>query len=136
MGEDPDGQFVNPEHFGALYLQFEKAIHKIDPALALGGTSLQDIEQSQVRGRIEFGKAGWMGRFLDYLKRRGQLDKLTFFSFECYPLPDDCRPQQLAEGTQMLTDALNELQKAGLTQDMPWLMTQTGRSAFAAVAEL
>ena len=29
MGEEPDGQFVNPEHFGALYLQFEKVIHKI-----------------------------------------------------------------------------------------------------------
>src|SRR6266852_3959683 len=49
MGEEPDGQFVNPEHFGALYLQFEKAIHKINPALQLGGPSLQDIEQSQVR---------------------------------------------------------------------------------------
>jgi glycine dehydrogenase len=42
-----------------------------------------------------------------------QLDKFAFFSFEWYPFPDDCRPQQLAEGTQMLTDALNELQQGG-----------------------
>ncbi len=136
MGEEPDGQFVNPEHFGALYLQFEKAIHKINPALQLGGPSLQDIEQSQVRGRIEFGKAGWMGRFLGYLKHHGQLDKFTFFSFEWYPFPDDCRPQQLAESTQMLTDALNELQQGGLTHDIPWLITEYGYSAFGARAEV
>lgn len=136
MGEEPDGQFVNPEMFGSLYLQFEKAIHRINPLLQLGGPSLQDIEQSQVPGRIEFGKAGWMGRFLDYLKRRGQLDKFTFFSFEWYPFPDDCRPQQLVEGTRMLTNALDELQRGGLTHDIPWLITEYGYSAFGARAEV
>jgi len=136
MGEEPDGQFVSPEHYGALYLQFEKAIHKINPTLQLGGPSLQDIEQSQVPGRIEFGKAGWMRRFLDYLKRAGQLDKFTFFSFEWYPFGDDCHPQQLAESTQMLTDALTELQKGGLTHDIPWLITEYGYSAFGARAEV
>ena len=136
MGEEPDGQFVNPEHFGALYLQFEKAIHKIDPSLKLGGPSLQDIEQTQVPGRIEFGKAGWMGRFLEYLKRHDQLDKFTFFSFEWYPFPDDCRPQQLAESTQMLADALNELREGGLSHDIPWLITEYGYSAFGARAEV
>jgi len=136
MGEEPDGQFVNPEHYGTLYLQFEKAIHKINPTLQLGGPSLQDIEQSQVPGRIEFGKAGWMRRFLDYLQRAGQLDKFTFFSFEWYPFGDDCQPQQLGEGTQMLTDALNELQQGSLTHDIPWLMTEYGYSAFGARAEV
>src|SRR6266852_2871555 len=136
MGEEPDGQFVNPEHYGNLYLQFENAIHKINPALQLGGPSLQDIEQSEVPGRIEFGKAGWVGRFIEYLKRRGQLDKFTFFSFEWYPFPDDCRRQQLAEATQMLTDALNELQQGGLTHDIPWLMTEYGYSAFGARPKL
>jgi hypothetical protein len=136
MGEEPDGQFVNPEHFGALYLQFETAIHQINPALQLGGPSLQDIEQSEVPGRIEFGKAGWMGRFLEYLKRRGRLDKFTFFSFEWYPFEDDCQPGQLADGTQLLTNALNELQRGGLTHDIPWLMTEYGYSAFGARAEV
>jgi hypothetical protein len=136
MGEEPDGQFVTPEHYGTLYLQFEKAIHKINPALQLGGPSLQDIEQSQVPGRIEFGKAGWMSRFLEYLKHRGQLDKFTFFSFEWYPFGDDCHPEQLAEGTQMLTDALNELQQGSLTHDIPWLITEYGYSAFGARAEV
>jgi hypothetical protein len=136
MGEEPDGQFVNPEHYGALYLQFEKAIHQINPTLQLGGPSLQDIEQSQVPGRIEFGKAGWMHRFIGYLKGRGEFDKFTFFSFEWYPFGDDCEPQQLAESTQMLTDALNELQQGGLTHDIPWLITEYGYSAFGARAEV
>jgi hypothetical protein len=136
MGEEPDGQFVNPEHYGALYLQFEKAIHQIDPALQLGGPSLQDIEQTQVPGRIEFGKAGWMHRFMEYLKRRGQLDKFAFFSFEWYPYPDDCRPQRLAESTQLITSALNELQQGGLSHDIPWMITEYGYSAFGARAEV
>jgi hypothetical protein len=136
MGEEPDGQFINPEHYGALFLQFEKAIHKINPALELGGPSLQDIEQTQVPGRIEFGKAGWIGGFLKYLKRQGQLDKFKFFSFEWYPFADDCQPRQLAESTQMLTDALNELQQGGLTHDIPWLITEYGYSAFGARAEV
>jgi hypothetical protein len=136
MGEEPDGQFINPAHYGALFLQFEKAIHQINPRLQLGGPSLQDIEQSQVPGRIEFGKAGWIGGFLKYLKRHGQLDKFKFFSFEWYPFPDDCEPQQLPEATQMLTDALNELQQGGLTHDIPWLITEYGYSAFGARAEV
>jgi hypothetical protein len=136
IGEEPDGQFVEPEQFGALYLQFEKAIHKIDPTLELGGPSLQDIERSQVPGRIEFGKAGWMGRFLSYLKRNGRLDKFAFFSFEWYPFPDDNLPQQLPKSTRMITDALDQLSQGGLTRDIPWIMTEYGYSAFGARAEI
>lgn len=136
MGEEPDGQFVNPEHFASLYLQFEKVIHQVNPRLELGGPSLQDIEQTQVPGRIEFGKAGWVGRFISFLERHGQLDKFKFFSFEWYPFPDDCEPKQLAESTQMLTDALNELQQGGLPKDIPWMITEYGYSAFGARAEV
>lgn len=136
LGEEPDGQFVTAEDFAALYLQFEKVIHQINPALKLGGPSLQDIEQTEVPGRIEFGKAGWMGRFLKYLRERNQLNKFAFFSFEWYPFPDDCEPQQLVEGTQMLTDALEELQAGGLSREIPWLISEYGYSAFGARAEV
>jgi hypothetical protein len=119
-----------------LYLQFAKAVHDIDHTLRLGGPSLQDIEQSQVPGRIEFGKAGWFSRFLAYLKRHDQLDKFSFFSFEWYPFEDDCQPQQLVEGTGMLTDALRELQQGGLTHDIPWIISEYGYSAFGARAEV
>ena len=36
----------------------------------------------------------------------------------------------------MLTDALNELQRGGLTHDIPWLITEYGYSAFGARAEV
>lgn len=136
LGEEPDGQFVTPEHFGSLYLQFEKAIHNINPALQLGGPSLQDIEQTGVPGRIEFGKAGWMGSFLQYLKAHGKLKEFTFFSFEWYPFGDDCSRKQLLRATTMLNDALAELERGGLAHDIPWIITEYGYSAFGARAEI
>jgi hypothetical protein len=136
LGEEPDGQFATPEHFGSLYLQFEKAIHEINPALQLGGPSLQDIEQSEVPGRIEFGKAGWMGRFLQYLKTHGKLQEFTFFSFEWYPFGDDCSRKQLPSATTMLNDAVAELERGGLTHDIPWIIAEYGYSAFGARAEV
>jgi hypothetical protein len=136
MGEEPDGQFVKPEHYAALYLQFYKELHNIQPGLQFGGPSLQDIEQSQVPGRIKFGKGGWLGAFLRYLKRHGSLDEFSFFSFEWYPFGDDCDPQQLAGAAEMLTDALHELQLGGLTHKVPWIIAEYGYSAFGARAEV
>jgi hypothetical protein len=136
FGEEPDGQFAAPEHFAALYMQFFKELHLINPRLQFGGPSLQDIEQSQVPGRVEFGKGGWMGGFLRYLKDHGSLDQFSFFSFEWYPFGGDCNRSQLVRLPQMLADSLRELELGGLTHDIPWLITEYGYSAFGARAEV
>ena len=138
MGEEADGQFIDAEHYAQLYLQFVDALRRANPKLHFGGPSMQDVEQTPVPGRIEFGKGGWLGRFLQYLKSRNRLGDFSFFSFEWYPFGDDCdRPgAQLQAAPLMLTNALGELQQGGLTHDIPWIISEYGYSAFAARAEV
>lgn len=138
LGEEVDGEFVDAEHYAQLYLQFVDVLRRVNPKLHFGGPSMQDIEQTPVPGRIEFGKGGWLGRFLKYLKGRGRLADFSFFSFEWYPFGDDCdRPgAQLQDTPMLLTEALNELQHGGLPADIPWIISEYGYSAFAARAEI
>ncbi len=138
LGEEPDGQFIDAAHYAQLYLQFVDQLRPINPRLSFGGPSMQDIEQTQVPGRIEFGKGAWLGRFLQYLKHRDRLRDFSFFSFEWYPFGDDCdRPgAQLQDAQEMLTDALGELQQGGLPKEIPWIISEYGYSAFGARAEI
>ena len=138
LGEEADGQFVDAEHYGQLYLQLVDALRRANPNLHFGGPSMQDIEQTQVPGQIEFGKGGWLGRFLQYLKSRDRLRDFSFFSFEWYPFSDDCDTPgaQLQDAPVMLTNALGELQQGGLSADIPWLISEYGYSAFGSRAEI
>jgi hypothetical protein len=136
MGEEPDGQFVKPEHYGALYLQFYKELHPINPRLRFGGPSMQDIERTQVPGRLEFGKGGWLSAFLQYLESHASLDQFSFFSFEWYPFGGDCDRNQLQYASEMLAAALHELELGGLSHQVPWIITEYGYSAFGARAEV
>ena len=138
LGEEPDGQFVAPEDYAALYIQFAKAISAVDSGLKLGGPSFQDIEPGKKIGLVQTGKPGWLKRFLDYLKERGRLDDYKFFSFEWYPFDDVCQPTapQLAEATQLLKDALGQMQDAGLSPAVPSIITEYGYSAFGGRAEM
>ncbi len=137
LGEEPDGQYVTPEDFGALYLQFADAIHQVDKSVKVGGPSFQEIiwDREVPSNR---GNGAWMQRFLDYLKKRGSSKDFSFFSFEWYPFDDVCEATapQLAEATKLLDDAVQQMRRRGVPQDIPWIISEYGYSAFAARAEI
>jgi len=88
MGEEADGQHMLPEDYGALYLQFAAAIHRLVPEAKLGGPAFEGTTEDVEVWPDAAGKVSWLGRFLDYLKAHGRLNDFTFFSFEHYPLMD------------------------------------------------
>ncbi len=138
LGEEPDGQYITPEDFGALYLQWADAIHRVDPNLKLGGPSFQEILPDDQERAFKLGNSEWLRRFLDYLKRRGCSSDYSFFSFEWYPFDDVCEPvaPQLLRAPKILANSLREMQRRGLSRRIPWIISEYGYSAYAARAEL
>jgi hypothetical protein len=138
LGEEPDGQYITPEDFGTLYLQWADAIHRVDRDVKLGGPSFQEIIPADPTSKIRLGNSAWMRRFQNYLKRRGRAADYSFFSFEWYPFDEVCRPvaPQLASAPDLLVDSLHEMEQRGLSRQIPWIISEYGYSAFAARAEL
>lgn len=127
MGEEADGQHMLPEDYGALYLQFASAIHKLVPEAKLGGPafepSLTDIEVWPDAA----GNTSWLRRFLNYLKAHGRMSDFTFFSFEHYPFmnrrSNDSWDTLYQEPT--LVDRHIQIWKDnGLPPNIPFFMTE------------
>ena len=85
LGEEPDGQYILPEDYAALYLQWAHAIHAVDPTLQLGGPVFQGTTSDVQAWPNEAGDTSWLRRFLQYLDRHGKSSELAFMSFEHYP---------------------------------------------------
>jgi hypothetical protein len=131
MGEEPDGQYVSPEHYAALYVEFARAIQAAKPELTFGGPSFQN-------GIIYTGfdvdpKRSWIARFLGYLRDHDRLEDYKFLSFEWYPFDDLCRPPsgQLMQQPERLARVFRELRQDGLPNSIPIIITEYGYSAFA-----
>jgi hypothetical protein len=134
LGEEPDEQYGAPEDYGALYLEWADALHRGDPALALGGPSM--VADSLTPDPLAHSR--YLGRFLDYLKARGRLDDLRFFSFEWYPCDDVCAPAppQLLAAAGLLAGTLRRFRGEGLPPDLPIVISEYGWSAYGARAEV
>jgi len=132
MGEEPDGQYATPEDYGALFIQFADAIHKVAPHVRLGGPCFQTTISEYFTMPIHGDKRTWLRRFLDYLAHRGRSADYAFFSFEWYPFDNGCgdTAPQLAEHASILRGVLQRLQRDGLTRDIPWFISEYGYSAF------
>lgn len=126
MGEEPDGQYMLPEDYGALYLQWATALHGVDPNFTLGGPVFQGVTEDIKAWPDAQGRTSWFGRFLDYLKSHGRLGDLAFMSFEHYPY-DGCETPwaNLYQEPQLLTHIMQVWRDDGLPAGVPLLDTET-----------
>jgi hypothetical protein len=132
MGEEADGQYMQPEDYAALYLQFATAIHKVDPSLRLGGPAFQGVNDDVQAVPDAMGRTSWLGRFLSYLKDRDRLQDLSFFSFEHYPF-DPCKIpwSSLYEEPELMSHIMHVWQNDGLPKDLPVFITESNLSSSA-----
>lgn len=141
IGEEPDGQYVAPEDYGALYLQTADALQAVDPTITLGGPSFQSLWDEPMMawsGTSVAQDQPWLARFLNYLKARNRQTDLGFLSFEWYPFDEVCAPPapKLQQASALLKSALDELYRQGLPRTVPLYMTEYGYSAYSAQAEV
>ena len=126
MGEEADGQYMQPEDYGALYLQWATALHRVDPNFKLGGPAFEGVTEDIKAWPDSHGKTSWFGRFLDYLRAHGRLADFAFMSFEHYPY-DGCETpwNNLYEEPQLLTHIMQVWRDDGLPPGIPLLDTET-----------
>lgn len=135
LGEEPDGQYVDAADYGALYLQFADILRGVDPALVMGGPSLQSgltdtwLDPDPDRS--------WNSHFIRYLKARGRLADLGFFSFEHYPFDDICGDiyGKLVQQSALMAGLMARVRAEGVPTTIPWLISEYGFSAFSGRAE-
>jgi hypothetical protein len=132
MGEEADGQYMLPEDYAALYLQWATAIHRVDPKLKLGGPSFQGVNKDIEAWPDGNGKVSWTGRFVDYLKQHGRINDLAFFSFEHYPY-DPCRTPWgvLYDEPELVSHIMQVWHEDGIPADMPMFITEGNLSSGA-----
>ena len=125
MGEEPDGKHAMPEDYGALYLQWAAALHKVDPKLKLGGPIFEGVNEDIRLWPDAQGRTSWMGRFVDYLKAHGRLADLAFVSFEHYPFePCDITWKDLYREPTLVKHILQVWREDGVPKDVPLMITE------------
>jgi F5/8 type C domain len=126
MGEEPDGQYMLPEDYATLYLQFASALHRVDPSFKLGGPVFEGVTEDIKAWPDAQGRTSWLARFLDYLKAHDHLQDLNFMSFEHYPY-DGCETpwKNLYQEPELITHIMKVWRDDGLPAGMPLLDTET-----------
>lgn len=138
LGEEPDGQNVMPEHYGALFIQFARAVKQVAPRLKTGGPGFQSEIEGWNTLPDKSGNYSWMNRFLTYLRTRGRRADFQFFSFEWYPFDNMCEPAsgQLVSHPALFQSVLQRLAKDGVPRNIPWIITEYGYSSFTGQHEV
>jgi len=130
MGEEPDGKHAMPEDYGALYLQWATAIHKVDPKLKLGGPVFEGVNEDIRVWPDAQGRVSWMGRFVAYLKEHSRLADLAFVSFEHYPFhPCTIIWKDLYTEPQLIKHILQVWREDGVPKNVPLMVTENHLAA-------
>ena len=137
MGEEADGQYMQPEDYGALYVQFATALHRVDPGFKLGGPSFQGVTEDIKAWADAQGRTSWFGRFLDYLKAHNRLQDLSFMSFEHYPYEGCETPwENLYQEPELITHIMQAWREDGLPAGVPLLDTETNAHGGEAAVDI
>ena len=139
LGEEPDGQYVSPEHYAALFIQFAEVIRRENPALVMGGPGFQSEVDGWNAIPDDAGRTSWMKRFLGYMEEKKRSGDFGFFSFEWYPFDDLCEDapsKQLIEHPKLVRQMLQRLDEDGVPRNIPWIVTEFGYSSFAGQREV
>jgi hypothetical protein len=129
IGEEADGQYMLPEDYGALYLQWAAAIHAVDPTAKLGGPSFQGVNEDILAWPDAQGRTSWTQRFIDYLKAHHRLSDLAFFSFEHYPFEPCKIPwSSLYDEAKLVSHILQVWRADGVPAGTPLLITESNIS--------
>ena len=132
MGEEPDGQFVTPEDYAALYLQFAVALHTVDPHVQLGGPVFEDnVHDVKAWATAKHGETSWTKRFLAYLASHGHMSDLNFFSFEHYPFAACGSTKDEADLLRepgLVSNIVSVWRGDGLPAGLPIFITETNYS--------
>ena len=136
LGEEPDGQWVSPEDYAALYAGVARRLVSLNLHLKFGGPSLQNFEDQLLTWVDPSGNRSWMNRFLKYI--RSAKVPFNFFSFEFYPFDNVCADSgpQLLKIPRRLGAVLKSLRADGVPSNIPWLMTEYGYSVFGGRPEV
>ncbi len=130
MGEEPDGKHAMPEDYGALYIQWANALHKVDPKLKLGGPIFEGVNEDIRVWPDAQGRTSWMGRFVSYLKGHGHLADLAFVSFEHYPFePCTITWKSLYMEPELMKHILQVWRNDGVPKDVPLMVTENHLAA-------
>ncbi len=130
MGEEVDGQYMLPEDYAALYIQWATALHRVDPAIKLGGPSFQGVNEDILTWPDASGDTSWFNRFLNYLRSHHRLDDLAFFSFEHYPYTPCKIPwSSLYDEPALVNHIMKTWREDGLPANIPIFITESNLSS-------
>src|ERR1700674_4880355 len=129
IGEEPDGKKTAPEDYGALYLQWATALHRVDPKLKLGGPVFEGVNEDIKVWPDAQGRTSWLGRFLEYLKEHGRIQDLAFVSFEHYPYePCEINWSDLYRESELVKYILQVWRDDGVPENVPLMNTESNVS--------